>query len=337
MNIAVICGGISPERNVSLVGGLAATNALESLGHTVRIIDPAFGVDCIRMKEQIAIDPSILPSEDILGLPKQRLLECVMSPAFDGIDIAFMLIHGTNGEDGIFQALLEAKGIRYTGSKVLASALCMDKVASKMMMSATNIMTPPWAIAKKSKGHFSDMDMLHEIIEDLPGSLVIKPNNQGSTVGMTILHRPNVESLQKALEEAGQYADTILIETYIEGRELTVAVLGDEALPIIEIVPEGGFYDYKHKYTKGETQYHCPADLSDDITEFVQNLAISAHKVLGCTAYSRVDFRLDEENVPYCLEVNTIPGFSATSLVPMAAKEHGIEFPELCERIIELS
>ena len=154
---------------------------------------------------------------------------------------------------------------------------------------------------------------------------------------MTILHRPNVESLQKALEEAGQYADTILIEAYIEGRELTVAVLGDEALPIIEIVPEGGFYDYKHKYTKGETQYHCPADLSDDITEFVQNLAISAHKVLGCTAYSRVDFRLDEENVPYCLEVNTIPGFSATSLVPMAAKEHGIEFPELCERIIELS
>jgi D-alanine-D-alanine ligase len=154
---------------------------------------------------------------------------------------------------------------------------------------------------------------------------------------MSILHRPNIESLQKALEEAGQFADVILIESYIEGRELTVAVLGDEALPIIEIVPEGGFYDYKHKYTKGETQYHCPADLTDDIAEFVQNLAVSAHKVLGCTAYSRVDFRLDEENVPYCLEVNTIPGFSATSLVPMAAREHGIEFPELCERIIELS
>ena len=185
MNIAVICGGISPERNVSLVGGLAATNALESLGHTVRIIDPAFGADCIRMKDHIDIDPSILPSEEILELPKKRLLECVMSSAFDGVDIAFMLIHGTNGEDGIFQALLEARGIRYTGSKVLSSALCMDKVASKMMMSATNIMTPPWAIAVKSKGHFSDVDMLHEIIEDLPGSLVIKPNNQGSTVGMS--------------------------------------------------------------------------------------------------------------------------------------------------------
>ncbi|MGA1248869.1 MAG: D-alanine--D-alanine ligase [Candidatus Kapaibacteriota bacterium] len=337
MNIAVVCGGISPERNVSLVGGLAATNALESLGHSITIIDPAFGSDCIRNKEQITIDPSILPTQEILSLPKQRLLECVMSPAFDGIDIAFLLIHGTNGEDGVFQAMLEAMGIRYTGSKVLASALAMDKVASKMMMSAMNIMTPPWAIAIKSKGDFEDNDLLQEIITDLPGSLVIKPNNQGSTVGMSILHRPDIDSLRAALIEAGNYADVILIELYIEGRELTVAVLGDEALPIIEIVPEGGFYDYKHKYTKGETSYHCPAELSEDVTEFVQNLAISAHKVLGCTAYSRVDFRLDEEQVPYCLEVNTIPGFSSTSLVPMAAKEHGIEFPELCERIIAFS
>jgi len=337
MNIAVICGGISPERNVSLVGGLAATNALESLGHSVRIIDPAFGSDCMRNKEQITIDPSILPSADILSLPKQRLLECVMSSAFDGIDIAFMLIHGTNGEDGIFQAMLEAKGVKYTGSKVLASALAMDKVASKMMMSAMNIMTPPWAIAVKSKGDFDDDDALQEIITDLSGSLVIKPNNQGSTVGMTILHRPDIESLRNALIEAGNYADVILIESFIAGRELTVAVLGDEALPIIEIIPEGGFYDYKHKYTKGETAYHCPAELSNDVAEFVQNLAISAHKVLGCTAYSRVDFRLDDEQVPYCLEVNTIPGFSSTSLVPMAAKEYGIEFPELCERIIALS
>lgn len=337
MNIAVICGGISPERNVSLVGGLAATNALESLGHSVKIIDPAFGADCIRSKADIDIDPSVLPGADVLSLPKSRLLECVMSSAFEGIDIAFLLIHGTNGEDGIFQAMLEARGIRYTGSKVLASALAMDKVASKMMMSSMNIMTPPWAIAVKSRGDFNDMDTLQEIITDLAGSLVIKPNNQGSTVGMTILHKPDVDSLRKALEEAGNYADVILIELFIEGRELTVAVLGDEALPVIEIEPEGGFYDYKHKYTKGETRYHCPADLSDDVTEFVQNLAVSAHKVLGCTAYSRVDFRLDEENVPYCLEVNTIPGFSATSLVPMAAKVHGIEFPELCERIIELS
>ena len=336
MNIAVVCGGISPERNVSLVGGLAATNALESKGHTVRIIDPAFGVDCLRTKEQIAIDPSQLPSKDILDLPKSKLLECVQSSAFDNIDIAFLLIHGTNGEDGIFQALLEAKGIRYTGSKVMASALAMNKLSSKLMFSAVNIHTPAWAVITKHD-NIDDYQFIEEIIEGLPGALVVKPNDQGSTVGMSIINKPTVELLQKALHEASEYSDIVLVETFIPGRELTVAVLGDEALPIIEIVPEGGFYDYKHKYTKGETQYFCPAELSEDIAEFVQNLAVSAHKALGCTAYSRVDFRLDEDNVPYCLEVNTIPGFSSTSLVPMAAKEHGIEFADLCERIIELS
>ena len=337
MNIAVVCGGISPERNVSLVGGLAAANALEHNGHTVRIIDPAFGSDSIRSKDQILVNPSELPSSDILDLPKQRLLDCVQSSAFDGIDKAFLLIHGTNGEDGIFQALLEAKGIPYTGSKVMSSALAMNKLASKVMFSAVGIQTPIWIAAVKSKGHLENPATIQDILEEIPGSIVIKPNDQGSTVGMTILHNPTTETIYNALQLAGEYSDIVLIEEFIDGRELTVAVLGDEALPIIEIVPEGGFYDYKRKYTKGFTEYHCPADLSEDISSFVQNLAISAHHALGCTAYSRVDFRLNEDNVPYCLEVNTIPGFSSTSLVPMAAKEAGIDFNRLCEMIIELS
>jgi D-alanine-D-alanine ligase len=338
MNIAVICGGISPERNVSLAGGLAAAKALAERGHTIRMIDPAMGAgECILNPATLQVNASQMPEKEILERPKRLLIDCVQSAAFDGIDMAFLLLHGTNGEDGIFQALLEARGIRYTGSKVMASALAMNKSASKVMFSAMGINTPAWTAMIGSRGHFTDFPMLEEIISEFPGSLVIKPNDQGSTVGMTILHKPTPETLSQALQAAGIYSDLVLVESYIAGREITVAVLGDTPLPIIEIEPQGGFYDYTRKYTRGQTLYHCPAELDGDITDFVQNLALSAHRALGCTAYSRVDFRLDEENVPYCLEVNTIPGFSATSLVPMAAAAAGIEFGELCEKIMELS
>jgi D-alanine-D-alanine ligase len=334
MNIAVLLGGISPERNVSIVGGKAVAFALRERGHSVVLLDPSRGADALITEHILTESASDLVSEKALSISKRELINSMDCLALDKVDIVFSVLHGNNGEDGIMQALLEARGVHYTGSKVLASALAMDKNASKVMFSAAGIQTPAWTLLHPVD--YDNIELLKETMEELRGDIVVKPNDQGSTVGLTIVHN-DLEAFHRAVQFAGEFSKSVLVEQFIEGRELTVAILGDTALPIIEIIPEGGFYDYEHKYTKGKTQYICPADVTEDVKEFVSNLAITAHKILGCTAYSRVDFRLDEDNVPFCLEVNTIPGFSATSLVPMAAAAAGIEFGELCERIIELS
>ncbi|MBL7975917.1 MAG: D-alanine--D-alanine ligase, partial [Candidatus Kapabacteria bacterium] len=261
--------------------------------------------------------------------------ECASSNCLDGVDVVFSVLHGFAGEDGMMQALLEASGIKYTGSKVLASALAMDKVMSKIMLLAAGVPTPEWTTVRAT--HEITDDLLKEIRADFRLGMVVKPNDQGSTVGMTIVKSGNLDDIENAIRLALQYSNVALIENYIEGRELTVAVLGSEALPIVEIIPDGGFYDYAHKYTKGMSEYMCPAEMDEEVAAFVQQLAVTSHKVLGCSGYSRVDFRLDEENHPWCLEVNTLPGMTATSLVPKAAAAAGIEFADLCERIIELS
>jgi D-alanine-D-alanine ligase len=203
------------------------------------------------------------------------------------------------------------------------------------MFSSTGVLTPQWEMV-----HKRDIDNL-EIYKDLRSSLgkelVIKPNDQGSTIGLTIIDNGNLDDIHNAIVLASKYSDPVLVEKYIEGRELTVGILGGEALPIIEIITHDGFYDYEHKYTKGKTEYICPADLTDDIAEFTSTMASIVYNVLGCDGFARVDFRLDDEGQPWCLELNTIPGFTSKSLVPMAAKEIGIEFPELCEKIVNLA
>lgn len=334
MRIAVLAGGISPERNVSLAGGKAVASALRSRGHSVAFLDPALGAHAELDDAFLEVSASHFPGEELARYPTRNLIECVQLPLFDHLDAAFIMLHGKNGEDGVMQALLQARGVRYTGSKVMASALAMDKLASKLIFSAVGVTTPPWATVRP--GELNDMDHLEHILDELRGNVVVKPNDQGSTVGMSIV-RDNMDDFHKAVLLAAEYSDTVLVEQCIEGRELTVAILGTEALPVLEIVPEGGFYDYEHKYTKGKTEYYCPADIFPELADFIGDLAITAHRALGCAGYSRVDFRLDEDNVPFCLEVNTIPGFTATSLVPMAAKARGIEFGELCEKIVELA
>ncbi len=335
MNIAVIMGGNSPERNVSLTSGGAVATALMANGHNVRCIDPALGASCVLDIATLEI-PNRPPSdEELAALPLRNYLLAINSSAFDEIEIVFSVLHGKNGEDGVMQALLEARGLKYTGSKVLGSAVAMDKVESKILMTATNIPTPQWAVVKKN--HVDDFDLLKEIRDTFRSGMVIKPNDQGSTVGMTILEHGNLDDVQNAIKEALNYSNIALVENYIPGRELTVAVVGDEAFPIVEIAPEGGFYDYQHKYTKGMSNYICPAEIDEELTDFIQHLAVTAHKVCGCHGYSRVDFRLDEDNHPWCLEVNTLPGMTSTSLVPKAAAAAGIEFGELCERIIALA
>ncbi len=334
MNIAVLLGGISTERNVSFASGRAVGKALIERGHTVSFIDPSLGLNCVIQTTDITQSANETVSDDYLNLAPRILLEAVQSPAFDDIDIAFSLLHGRYGEDGVMQALLEARGVRYAGSKVLASALAMDKVRTKLILSAAGVQSPEWSVMYPHQ--FNDYERIEHIMNDLGGSIVIKPNSNGSSVGLSIVDN-DVDHAINAVQLASQYDSTILIERYIPGREVTVAVLGDQAFPVIEIVPEQGWYDYQNKYTKGNTQYFCPADITNDERDFLQNLAVTAHRIVGCSAYSRIDFRLDEEGVPWCLEVNTIPGFTETSLVPMAAQAVGISYGELCEKIIALS
>lgn len=336
MNIAVLLGGMSPERNISLLSGRAVVRALSAKGHRVTAVDPARGANCVLTTAELdAARPEPVSNELLASFSPRNLVDCIMSDALTGVDVVFLALHGRYGEDGYVQSLLDLRGIPYTGSGMLASAIAIDKAATKVMFEAVQVPTPPWVTFTETTAN--DEAALEQCLHHLGTSIVIKPNDQGSTVGMTILHDATDATLSKAVNDALAFSSLALVETYVPGRELTVAVLGGEALPIIEIAPKEGYYDYENKYTKGRTEYHCPADLPDYVAHHVQSLAVMAHEVVGCRAYSRVDFRLTPEMEPWCLEVNTIPGFTETSLVPMAAAQCGIAFDELCETLIDLS
>ncbi len=329
-------GGISPERNVSLATGRAIYHALVSMGHTVKAIDPALGAQGLLDVPTMSINAGIQPSyEELAQYPPRLVVECLMSPLLDGVDTVFIALHGKYGEDGYVQALLDMRGIRYTGSKMAVSALCMSKTLTKDVLTAARVLVPPGITVDPSSA--GNVHLLSSILAELGPSVVVKPDDQGSTVGMSILHSATPDDLHDAINQAGAWSQSIVLEKFIGGRELTVAVLGTQALPVIEIRPDGGFYDYQHKYTKGHTQYICPAELTPEETHYVQELALDAHHATRCTAYSRVDFRLDDDGQAYCLEVNTLPGMTETSLVPKAASAAGMSFEAVCEAILTLS
>jgi len=336
MNIAVLLGGISPERNISFLSGRAITFALRERGHNVVSLDPALGANCAVSDDTLrSATAREVTDEELAGFNPLKLMECITSSAFTNIDAVFIALHGKYGEDGYVQSLLDLRNIPYSGSGMLASAVAMDKALSKMLYQVGGIPTPHWVTVEPS--YANDIAALEEVRKEIKGPLVVKPNDQGSTVGMTIVEGNTTDEISDAIRLASKYSQVILVEQYIPGRELTVAVLGNDALPIIEIEPKEGFYDYANKYTKGRTEYHCPADLPEEVVDHVLNLAVTAHHITGCRAYSRVDFRLNDDNFPFCLEVNTVPGFTETSLVPMAAKVAGLEFADLCEEILRLS
>ncbi len=332
MKIAVLLGGTSSERYVSMASGKGIAEALIAAGHDVSIYDIALGRDSRISLGDLVLPTETAPSpEELAGYSNAAIVQAVESLP-DDLDIAFLALHGVPGEDGTVQALLELRGIPYTGSNVLASALAMDKGMSKRVMGTYDIPTPrgfqlgPDATEAEIRGNVDNHASY---------PVVVKPNDGGSTVGLTIVERE--EDLTAAYELALRYSSSVLFEEYIEGRELTVAMLGEESLPVVEIRPKKGIYDYRNKYTAGMTDYFCPADLSRAAEEEIRELARRAHVSLGCGGYSRVDFRLDPDGVPFCLEVNTLPGMTATSLVPKAAAAAGIGFAELCERIVALA
>lgn len=335
MKIAVLMGGISGERNVSFAGGKAIYNALIRKGHEVIAVDPALGVNSKLDINNFEIKNEIPSKEELSQYSTKNYIDCINSELFDDVDCVFNLVHGVWGEDGHLQALLELRGLKYTGSNIKSSALSMDKIQSKLIISTGGIPTPEWIPVNVNFA--DDYELMEEIRKILGEKIVIKPYDQGSALGLTIVKDGNLDDISNGIKKVKEVSKIALIEKFIDGRELTVAVIDGKSYPIIEIRPKEGFYDYKNKYTKGQTEYICPAEISNDIEEFILNLAADAANLLGCRDFCRVDFRLDSDGVPHCLEVNTIPGFTELSLLPMAAKQCGIEFDYLCELLVNLA
>ncbi|HSG05994.1 MAG TPA: D-alanine--D-alanine ligase, partial [Nitrospiria bacterium] len=242
---------------------------------------------------------------------------------------AFNALHGRGGEDGTIQGLLECLEIPYTGSGVRASAIGMDKALTKKLLEAEGIPTPRSCLAGKQPG---EKDAPPALPKEMAIPVVVKPNSEGSTLGISIVKKE--DDLLPAIESARRYDDEVLIEEYVEGREMTVGILDGEALPVIEVVPKENFYDYDAKYTKGKTEYRVPAPLSPESSGELQELAVRTHQLLGCRGATRVDFRLDNGGRPFVLEINTVPGMTETSLLPKAAEAKGISYDDLVRRMV---
>jgi D-alanine-D-alanine ligase len=297
--VGVLMGGPSEERSISLRSANAVFSNLKDIG-----------VDAVEID---------IKTDDVtanLALIKSS-----------GIDCAFVVLHGRFGEDGQIQQILEDLRIPYTGSGVAASQNSMDKVVSQQIFRNAGLSVPDYIAVKQGEFRKATQDSVHF---SLPW--VIKPSRQGSSIGLSIID--DAAQLCEALQLAFETDDTALIQQYIPGRELTVAILGDEALPIIEIVTTKKFFDYEAKYQKGFTEYIVPAKLDEKTAEAVRKTALTAHRSLGCCGYSRVDIMLSNDSVPYVLELNNIPGLTQTSLLPKAAKCAGIDFSQLCIRML---
>jgi D-alanine-D-alanine ligase len=330
MKITVLMGGTSSERNVSLASGIRIVLALRERGHAVIALDPARGV--ISGAEERELSTGKVGTEPPSLESLSKFAEGTFLPNLTSMkeikdaDVAFLALHGGQGEDGTIQALLDMAHVRYTGSGHLSSALAMDKDLSKKLFRAADVKTAEWLMAPVTV----------EQVEGMLGlPVVVKPSKQGSTVGLSLVKKR--EDLASAIAEASKYDDEVMIERFIPGRELTVGVLGDIALPVGEILPKHEIYDYECKYTAGMAVEEFPAKLSPEATERVQQQALAAFKALKLKGYSRIDFRMTVGGEFYCLEANTLPGMTELSLIPQGAAAMGIKFPELCERIVKLA
>ncbi len=306
MKIAVLYGGVSGEREVSLASGKGIIEALKENGHDV------IGID----------------------FHPEQLLEIINL----NVDLVFIGLHGKYGEDGRIQGLLDMLGIPYVGSGVSASALAMDKAKAKLFFASHQIPVAKSELYQVTED-VSIQDIAENVLATWTAPFVIKPNKEGSTLGLTIV--TNAAEINEAIHKAFESDNEVLVEDYIKGRELTVPVLGaigrEKALPVIEIIPKNELYDYESKYAPGGSEHIVPARLDADITAKIQAYAVEAHQVLGCETYSRVDFLLTEENIPFILEVNTLPGMTPTSLFPDAAKAIDLSYNEMIETFVQLT
>jgi len=323
VKIAVLLGGTSMEREVSVASGAQVVDALRRAGHEVIAVESTRGALSPTEERELLTSGIDTAPPDKLGESGTRLPALVMAPQTVDVDLVFLALHGGSGEDGTIQGLLDLAGLRYTGSGALGSALAMDKDVAKRLFLAAGVPTPEWLMAPAP---------LQAVRDQLGFPLIVKPNGQGSTVGLSLVTDPG--RLEGAIATAAAFDAEVMLERYIPGRELTVGILDGEALTVGEIIPaEGEIFDYAAKYQAGAAEEIFPADIGSEIARRAQTLALNAHRALKLGSYSRVDFRMDPQGGLWVLEVNTLPGLSAGSLLPKSAAAAGIDFVELCERI----
>lgn len=340
MNIVVLAGGTSTERDVSIVTGTMVCKALRRNGHNAIVVDVFLGYDTYNTENVFNNTEDLDALAETLKKRTPEISELVeernsKGESFFGnnvielckkADVVFMGLHGANGEDGKIQGTFDLMGIKYTGTGYLSSALAMNKDLTKIVLIAAGIPMP--------KGFTVTKNDTNKNIE-VPFPCVVKPCCGGSSVGVSIAN--NKAEYEKALEEAFVWEDNIVVEEYVKGREFSIGVIEGKALPIIEIAPLNGFYDYKNKYNAGLTNETCPAELSDEITIKMQEYAEQSCAAVNLETYGRVDFLLNEKNDIFCLEINTLPGMTSTSLLPQEAQAIGMAYDQLCNHIIEIS
>lgn len=339
MNIIVLCGGLSMERDVSLTSGSMVTSALNKLGHRAVMVDVFFGYtgsysNPAEIFENIENGGALPVGDNVpdIDTVKKSRGQNNNSRIGDNVieicraaDIVFMALHGEDGENGKIQAMFDIMDIKYTGCGYLGSAVAMNKGLSKQIFIQNGILTPRGITVNRSQKPYANVGF----------PCVVKPRSGGSSVGTSVVYDPS--EYEAALELAFKYEENVIVEQYIKGRECDVGVISGRALPVVEICPKSGFYDYKNKYQSGMTDEYCPADLPADITEKLQNAALQVFDALMLDVYARLDFIVDESGTPYCLEANTLPGMTPISLLPQEAAADGMSFEKLCEVIIEES
>ena len=338
MKIVVIAGGLNPERDVSLSSGSQIANALIEVGYKVCLVDLYMGIGTTNfddmfddLKLQKKYEYSVPPHEPDLDQLKEKvdngnsLIGKNVIELCKMADLVFLALHGDIGENGKLQAIFDSYGITYTGTGYIGSLLAMDKDLSKLHMIQNQILTPRWKIIN---GDFEDIDKL---MFQLKLPYVVKPCSCGSSVGITIVR--SKDELCSAVSYAKRYEENIMIEEMIEGREFSVGILEGEALPVIEIIPHEGYFDYEAKYQVGLAQEICPAELPEETANKMKNIALQVHELLRLGSYSRIDFIIDNDENIFCLEANTLPGMTPTSLLPQEAEAAGISYSELCDRI----
>ena len=327
--IALLTGGSTPERDVALAGAAQVVKALRSQGHEVTVVDTVSGPLTLAAEEALlAQDVRREPptAADLAELAEQENLPALVSSGeMRAADFVFLVLHGLQGEGGSVQALLELGRLRYTGSGPLGSGMAMDKEVTKRQLQAAGIPTADWGMWPMSPAAVADLGL----------PLLVKPSNGGSTVGLTLVKRP--EELDDAIALALESDRDVMLERFLPGREFTVGILGQQALAVGEIIPQHEIFDYECKYTPGMTREVFPAEIPEELAREMRDLALATHKVLKLRDFSRVDFRLDSAGDPYVLEANTLPGMTATSLLPQGAAAVGISFLDLCSEICRLA
>ena len=334
LKILVLAGGESGERQVSLDSSHAIARALVGAGHEVSVMDAidgkTLGPDFLESDGHTTREAYALPAKSEIN--QQALAQALLKAKAEGIDCVFNGLHGGAGENGAISALLEFVGLPYTGSPMAASAVAMNKDITKRVMWSLNIPTPKW------HPYYRHLRTVEQICESIAGEfeipMIIKPADCGSTVGLSLVEAAG--EIPKAVADAFSASDVIIGETYFKGREITIAVLDGKALAPVEIKPTHKLYDYACKYTKGKSQYFCPADISSDIVAKLSDDAVRLYNIIGCLGYARVDFIVADGDHYICLELNTLPGMTELSLFPMAAKHAGMSFPDLLVELCRL-